>query len=103
MLNGGAGNDMHDRRQRHDLFAFTEIGGADRIMDFNRGAGDKVNLAAIDAVAGGADNAFTFIGTGAFTGSAGQLRAYISGSNSSSWPATSTATGSPTSRSRPTC
>ena len=34
---------------------------------------------AIDAVAGGADNAFSFIGAGAFSGTAGQLRAYSSG------------------------
>ncbi len=81
VLNGGAGNDIMTGGNDADVFAFSEIGGADRIMDFNRGAGDKVNLAAIDAVAGGADNAFTFIGTSAFSGSAGQLRAYISGSN----------------------
>jgi serralysin len=64
-----------------DVFAFTEIGGADRIMDFHRGAGDKINLAAIDAVAGGADNAFAFIGASTFGGNAGELRAYIQGSS----------------------
>ena len=50
-------------------------------MDFNRGAGDKINLAAIDAVAGGADNAFSFIGAAAFSGVAGQLRAYSQSGN----------------------
>jgi serralysin len=79
-LNGGAGNDVITGGNGADLFAFTETGGADRIMDFNRGAGDKIDLSAIDAVNGGTDNAFTFIGTGAFTGVAGQLRGYISGS-----------------------
>ena len=80
-LNGGAGNDIMTGGNGADLFAFTEIGGSDRIMDFNRGAGDKVNLAAIDAVTGGADNAFSWIGAGAFSGVAGQLRAYSSGGN----------------------
>ena len=80
VLNGGAGNDVMTGGNHKDMFVFTEIGGADRIMDFNRGAGEKIDLSAIDAVAGGADNAFTFIGGTAFTGSAGQLRAYISGS-----------------------
>ena len=40
-----------------------------------------MNLAAIDAVAGGGDNAFSFIGAGAFGGVAGQLRSYSSGGN----------------------
>ena len=80
-LNGGAGNDIMTGGNGADAFVFTEIGGADRIMDFNRGAGDKVNLAAIDAVAGGADNAFSFIGSGAFSGVAGQLRAYSQSGN----------------------
>ena len=37
--------------------------------------------AAIDARAGGADNAFTWIGSGAFSGVAGQLRAYSQAGN----------------------
>jgi len=65
----------------NDLFLFTETGGADRIVDFNRSQGDKINLDGIDAVAGGADNAFTFIGAAAFSGVAGQLRSYTSGSD----------------------
>jgi serralysin len=79
-VNGGAGNDLMTGGGANDIFAFSEIGGADRILDFSRSQGDKINLVAIDAVAGGADNAFTFIGGGAFTGVAGQLRAYMSGS-----------------------
>ncbi|HMG48569.1 MAG TPA: pre-peptidase C-terminal domain-containing protein [Allosphingosinicella sp.] len=76
-INGGAGNDLMSGGNGNDIFFFTEIGGADRIVDYNRGA-DKVNLSAIDAIAGGADNAFTFIGGGAFSNVAGQLRAYSS-------------------------
>ncbi|HYI41184.1 MAG TPA: M10 family metallopeptidase C-terminal domain-containing protein [Allosphingosinicella sp.] len=80
-LNGGAGNDVLTGGNHNDLFLFTETGGADRIVDFNRSQGDKINLDGIDAVAGGADNAFTFIGAAAFSGVAGQLRSYTSGSD----------------------
>lgn len=78
-LNGGAGNDILTGGNHADTFHFTDIGGSDRITDFNRGQGDKINLAGIDAIAGGADNAFTFIGSSAFSGVAGQLRAYSIG------------------------
>ena len=45
-----------------------------RFSDFNSGQGDKIDLSAIDADAGTAgDQAFTFIGSGVFTGVAGQL------------------------------
>ena len=49
---------------------------ADRIVDFSRSQGDRIDLAAIDAnelMTG--DQAFRFIGTGKFT-AAGQLRFY---------------------------
>lgn len=43
--------------------------------DFNRAAGEKLDLSAIDAIAGTAANdAFSFIGTAAFNGTPGQLR-----------------------------
>ena len=77
-LNGGAGNDVMTGGNHNDVFAFTETGGADRILDFNRGQ-DKINLSGIDAIAGGSDNAFSFIGASAFSEVAGQLRAYTSG------------------------
>ncbi len=69
-LTGGAGS---------DTFAWRSIGDAqmsnpDRILDFVRGA-DKIDLSGIDAIIGSpADDAFTFIGSNAFTGVAGQLR-----------------------------
>jgi hypothetical protein len=78
VLNGGAGNDVLSGGNEADTFAFSDLGGSDRILEFLKGI-DKVNLTAIDAVAGGADNAFSFIGSGAFSGAAGQLRAYSSG------------------------
>jgi len=80
VLNGGAGDDWLSGGNHNDIFAFTETGGADRIFDFKRGD-DKIDLSAIDAVAGGADNAFSWIGAGAFRGVAGQLRAYSQSGN----------------------
>jgi Ca2+-binding RTX toxin-like protein len=70
-LVGGAGNDTF-------VFADGDFGGAtrataDRITDF--ASGDKIDLSAVDAntlVAG--DQGFSFIGTGAFTHTAGELR-----------------------------
>ncbi|WP_395673844.1 beta strand repeat-containing protein [Inquilinus sp.] len=53
---------------------------ADRIADFSRAEGDRIDLSAVDAntlVAG--NQAFSFIGTGAYTGVAGQLRFAIAG------------------------
>lgn len=50
------------------------VGAWDRIDDCVSGT-DKIDLSRIDANAGtGANDAFTFIGSGAFTGVAGQLR-----------------------------
>lgn len=40
--------------------------------------GDRIDLSAIDAIAGGNDDPFQFIGTGAF-GGAGRLRYAITG------------------------
>jgi serralysin len=79
-LNGGAGNDILTGGNGNDVFSFSEIGGSDRIMDFQHNT-DKLDLALIDAVPGGADNGFSFLGAGAFTHVAGQLRAYSSGGN----------------------
>ena len=69
-LIGGNGVDTH-------IFADGDSGtgaGADRIEDFVSGV-DKIDLSGIDAssLAGG-DQGFSFIGAGAFTNTAGQLR-----------------------------
>jgi Ca2+-binding RTX toxin-like protein len=98
-LEGGAGVDTLTGGGGRDVFVFDEGDSgairatADRILDFSRRAGDKIDLTGIDAArgnttpvvtdpvagetSGGApiDDAFTFIGSGAFTGVAGQLRA----------------------------
>ncbi|MGO1079398.1 calcium-binding protein [Inquilinus sp. CA228] len=70
-LTGGAGVD----RFVYGSIADSVVGAnADRITDFSHAQADRIDLAAIDArftVAG--DQAFSFIGTAAFTGVAGQL------------------------------
>jgi Ca2+-binding RTX toxin-like protein len=80
LLVGRAGKDTLTGGIGADRFQFTAIGdsvigaNADRITDFSRTQGDRIDLAGIDArftVAG--DQAFTFIGTAVFTGVAGQL------------------------------
>ncbi|MGO1079695.1 calcium-binding protein [Inquilinus sp. CA228] len=80
-LFGRAGKDTLTGGAGTDRFTFTALSdsvvgaNADRITDFSHAQGDRIDLAAIDArtsVAG--DQAFSFIGTGLFTGVTGQLR-----------------------------
>jgi hypothetical protein len=47
---------------------------ADVLRDFSHKEGDTIDLSAIDAKEGGADNAFKYIDDNAFTGKKGQLR-----------------------------
>jgi Ca2+-binding RTX toxin-like protein len=67
-----------------DVFLYTAVTescasfGIDRIADFVQGA-DLVSLEAIDATPGGSDDAFTWLGTGAFTGAGPEIRTYQSG------------------------
>ncbi|MGO1076671.1 calcium-binding protein [Inquilinus sp. CA228] len=82
VLDGGAGKDTLTGGADADRFVFSAVGdsvvgaGADRIADFVRAQGDKIDLSAIDAVTGVAGNqSFTFIGSGLFTHHAGELRA----------------------------
>ncbi|HEY9346300.1 MAG TPA: M10 family metallopeptidase C-terminal domain-containing protein, partial [Inquilinus sp.] len=79
-LIGGAGKDTLTGGAGADRYYFTALAdsvvgaNADRIIDFSHAQGDRVDLAGIDArftVAG--NQAFSFIGTAAFTGVAGQL------------------------------
>jgi VCBS repeat-containing protein len=108
VLNGGGGNDVltgglggdilfgGDRGDTltggggNDIFLYTSVTESnsterDGIQDFN--AGDRIDISAIDAnilVAG--DQAFTFIGSAAFSGTAGELRfSNISGGNGPIW------------------
>jgi Ca2+-binding RTX toxin-like protein len=73
-LVGGAGSDLF-------VFASAAIADAgsqalaDRISDFSHAERDRIDLRGVDANSAlTGDQAFTFIGTGAFTGHAGELR-----------------------------
>ncbi|TFI57723.1 calcium-binding protein, partial [Sphingomonas parva] len=72
-LTGGGGNDVFIYRGIAD----SVTGAHDTITDFRQG--DIIDLSRIDAISGGVDDAFNFIGSGAFSGQAGQLRAVGSG------------------------
>jgi len=72
-LTGGGGDDTFAYvSQAHSTSA-----ARDTILDFT--AGDTIDLRAIDAIADGADDAFSFIGAAAFGHTAGQLRAVLQG------------------------
>ncbi|HMG48752.1 MAG TPA: M10 family metallopeptidase C-terminal domain-containing protein [Allosphingosinicella sp.] len=73
-LTGGAGNDIF---YYDALSQSNPTIGRDGIQDFS--TGDKMDFSGIDAIAGGGDDAFSFIGSGAFTNHAGELRAVTSG------------------------
>lgn len=76
-IHGGAGADLMNGGAGSDVFIFdtlADIDYNDVIKDFSTAQGDKIDLRAIDAntkVAG--DQAFTYLGTHAFTGIAGEL------------------------------
>lgn len=75
-LSGDDGNDILTGGTGADRFNFSQhdLGDIDTIKDFHRSEGDKIGLSGIDANTKLAGNqAFTFIGTAAFTGVAGQL------------------------------
>jgi len=81
VLDGGSGIDTLAGGTGADRFVFREgdtgatLATADTIADFTQSDADRISLVAIDAIAGtGADDRFTFIGTAAFGGVAGQLR-----------------------------
>ncbi len=89
ILNGGLGSDQLQGGAGADIFRFTSVAdlgltGAttDRVLDFTAAQGDRIDLSAIDAnvnVAG--DQAFSFIGSAALSGTAGELRVQASGTN----------------------
>jgi Ca2+-binding RTX toxin-like protein len=74
-ISGGGGADSF----RYQAVAESVNASADHILDFTPGT-DRIELDRIDAdsrIAG--DQAFTWLGSDAFSGSAGELRAYDSG------------------------
>lgn len=94
-LEGGLGADWLSGGSGADVFVFSSLADSrlgalrsdgakhlpDVIADFASGM-DKIDLSALDAVAGTAGNqAFAFIGSAAFSGQAGQLRFEMHGDN----------------------
>lgn len=80
VLDGGAGADKLLGGAGADRFVFASAAEAnrDRVGDFSRAEGDRLDLSAIDADIGlPGDQSFSFIGDGAFTREAGQLRAVL--------------------------
>jgi serralysin len=79
-LYGGKGSDILTGDAGADTFIFTALSDSvagskrDVIADFNHSQGDQIDLSGIDAIKGGGDDAFTFIGTDAFSDTAGELR-----------------------------
>lgn len=76
ILSGGAGADRLEGGKGADLFVFREGDfGGDVVADFSRAAGDRIDLSAVDANRGTSeDDAFSWIGGAAFSGTAGELR-----------------------------
>ncbi len=83
-LNGGAGADVYTGGAGSDFIriGFFETGlgaNADRVTDFTTGV-DTIDVSAWDANRNLAGNqAFTWIGSAAFSGTAGELRTYFDG------------------------
>lgn len=77
-LTGGTGTDHLVGGAGADTFLFHDATGRDFIHAYERGL-DRLNLAGIDADATRAgDQSFAFLGSGSFTGTAGEL-AYLGG------------------------
>jgi Ca2+-binding RTX toxin-like protein len=90
LLDGGAGRDtlaggLGANIYRFDAmldFAGLDAAGCDIITQFDQADGDRIDLSGLDAnslLEG--DQGFSFLGNGAFTGSAGELRYYQASSN----------------------
>ncbi len=83
-LLGGGGPDDLTGGNGSDTFLFLRLADSrpgaahDQIEDFHQGQ-DVIDLSAIDAVKGGGDNAFSFIGDAAFSGTPGELHFVASG------------------------
>ncbi len=87
LLDGGAGKDLLAGGGGADLFVLSALGDSpananrDVISGFSQLQEDRIDLSRIDAsTAVVGDQAFTFIGTGLYTGVAGQLRYSQTGS-----------------------
>ncbi|MCW1384706.1 hypothetical protein OLX02_17960 [Novosphingobium sp. KCTC 2891] len=76
LLNGGTGADVLTGGLGADRFVFTSVADSlptarDRINDFSRTQGDRIDLSGIDAITGGTDDPFHLVSK--FAGHAGDL------------------------------
>jgi len=85
VLTGGLGRDQLRGDAGADRFVFgsiSEVGRtastSDRVLDFETGL-DRLDLSGIDAILGGDENAFNFVGSDSFSHTAGELRAEFEG------------------------
>ncbi len=85
ILIGGASADMLFGEGGRDIFVYTALAdsgvdrrGRDEIADFNGQGMDRIDLRKLDAVAGGSDDGFAFIGGEEFT-ALGQVRVSLKG------------------------
>ncbi|MFV0300851.1 MAG: M10 family metallopeptidase C-terminal domain-containing protein, partial [Paracoccus sp. (in: a-proteobacteria)] len=76
ILVGGAGHDRLEGGAGADTFRFARVDSHfDRVVDFDRAEGDRIDLSRIDAdPSRTGDQAFSFIGGEKFHGRAGELR-----------------------------
>jgi len=90
ILYGGGGRDVLLGDVGADTFLYMALsespvgaGVRDQIRDFSHAQGDRIDLSPLEAVAGGgaANNAFTFIGSAAFSHTAGELAVIKAGAN----------------------
>ncbi|MCE3289411.1 MAG: hypothetical protein K0R83_1423, partial [Caulobacter sp.] len=84
-LYGGAGADLLSGGAGRDIFVLqaagdTGVGAGNRDLIADWDAADVIDLRALDAVAGGTDDAFLYLGNGAFSaGGVGEVRWEVSG------------------------
>lgn len=89
VLAGDTGQDTLTGNSGADRFVWSDTdetgvttASADAVLDFSFAQGDRIDLSAIDAdVYSRNDQDFTFIGTAAFSGAAGEVRYFQSGGN----------------------
>lgn len=79
-LIGGAGRDFLEGGTGSDTFLFentsdSKFGSSrDVITDFSHSSNDRIDVSIIDAISGGGDDDFDFIGNSGFSGTAGELQ-----------------------------